>query len=283
MGFDPCNCSLKIQEFIGTPTPKVGAHLGVWGFIPSQCDALLAFTLGPHLRKPSPWLRAQGQGCKPKARVATIWECEVHSLTLSYTPRNMKCDSHVSLLACSFVSFHFGCKPEARVATSAIIIVVLRIQFLVVQKTQPKYNDESLPFNFKHTYQAYFVYPFSLLFSKTYLKQNVLQIIIFILLCRNEDIPNFIILLNFDFFPLEIGNHFLIDFFLATPSLEFVLMQAPFVIMVLRNVVANRPTPNPLWSQKSKLNQHVHLCLPLFLIFQNYAFSNFLCNFYYSL
>jgi hypothetical protein len=29
MGFDPCNRSLKIWESIKTPTPKVGAHLGV--------------------------------------------------------------------------------------------------------------------------------------------------------------------------------------------------------------------------------------------------------------
>jgi hypothetical protein len=29
MGFDPYNCSLKIRESIKTPTPKVGAHLGV--------------------------------------------------------------------------------------------------------------------------------------------------------------------------------------------------------------------------------------------------------------
>ncbi len=36
MGFRPCNVSLKIQEPIGTPTPKVGVHLGVWGFIPSH-------------------------------------------------------------------------------------------------------------------------------------------------------------------------------------------------------------------------------------------------------
>jgi hypothetical protein len=36
MGFDPCNCSLKIQESIRTPTPKVGAHLGMWGFILSH-------------------------------------------------------------------------------------------------------------------------------------------------------------------------------------------------------------------------------------------------------
>jgi hypothetical protein len=36
MGFDPCDFSLKIQDSIGTPTPKVGVHLGVWGFILSH-------------------------------------------------------------------------------------------------------------------------------------------------------------------------------------------------------------------------------------------------------
>jgi hypothetical protein len=36
LGFDPCNHSLKIRESTGTPTPKMGVHLGVWGFIPSH-------------------------------------------------------------------------------------------------------------------------------------------------------------------------------------------------------------------------------------------------------
>ncbi len=36
MSFDLSNRSLNIQEFIGTPTPKVGVHLGVCGFIPSH-------------------------------------------------------------------------------------------------------------------------------------------------------------------------------------------------------------------------------------------------------
>ncbi len=40
MGFDPHNRSLKIWESIGTPTPKVGIHLGVWGFIPSHSPTL---------------------------------------------------------------------------------------------------------------------------------------------------------------------------------------------------------------------------------------------------
>jgi hypothetical protein len=41
MGFDPCNISLKIWESIGSPTPKIGTHLGVWVFIPSHSPTLL--------------------------------------------------------------------------------------------------------------------------------------------------------------------------------------------------------------------------------------------------
>jgi len=41
MGFNPYNCSLKIWESIKTPTPKVGVHFGVWGFIPSHSPTLL--------------------------------------------------------------------------------------------------------------------------------------------------------------------------------------------------------------------------------------------------
>jgi len=67
MSFDPCNHLLKIQESIRTPSPKMGAHLGVWGFIPSHFPALLGawnvtpgVTLGPHLCNPLPWSWAQG-------------------------------------------------------------------------------------------------------------------------------------------------------------------------------------------------------------------------------
>jgi hypothetical protein len=63
MTFDPYNRPLKIQESIGTLTPKVGAHLGVWGFIPSHFLALPGagnvipgLSLGPCLCKPWPWL-----------------------------------------------------------------------------------------------------------------------------------------------------------------------------------------------------------------------------------
>jgi hypothetical protein len=40
MGFYPCNHSLKIWESIRTLTPKVGAQLGVWRFIPSHSFTL---------------------------------------------------------------------------------------------------------------------------------------------------------------------------------------------------------------------------------------------------
>jgi hypothetical protein len=54
LSFDPFNHSLKFWESTGTPSPKVGIVLGVWGFIPS------------------------------------------YSLTLSYTPGSVWCDSRAS-------------------------------------------------------------------------------------------------------------------------------------------------------------------------------------------
>jgi hypothetical protein len=41
IGFDPCNHPLNVWESIGTPTPKMGVHLGVWRFIPSHYFSLL--------------------------------------------------------------------------------------------------------------------------------------------------------------------------------------------------------------------------------------------------
>jgi hypothetical protein len=40
LNFDFCNRFLKIWESIGSPTPKVEAPLGVWGFIPSHFPTL---------------------------------------------------------------------------------------------------------------------------------------------------------------------------------------------------------------------------------------------------
>jgi len=55
LNFDPWNRSLKCQKSTGTPSPKVGVALVVWGFIPSHfhtflgaCDVTLGLPLGPH-------------------------------------------------------------------------------------------------------------------------------------------------------------------------------------------------------------------------------------------
>jgi hypothetical protein len=72
MSFDPYDHLLKIRESIRTPTPKVGAHLGVWGFIPStlsyspkstKCDSRVSLLARPFA---SPCL-----GHEPKVMVAT--------------------------------------------------------------------------------------------------------------------------------------------------------------------------------------------------------------------
>jgi hypothetical protein len=50
----------------------------------------------------------------PKMGVRSV---EVHSLTLSYTFRNMKCDSWASLLARTFVSLCLGHERKVKVVT----------------------------------------------------------------------------------------------------------------------------------------------------------------------
>jgi hypothetical protein len=70
MNFDPWNCPLKIQKSIKSTTFKMGAHLGVCGFIPSHSPTLLrAWNVTPELHfwpaplqtltlvaNPRPWL-----------------------------------------------------------------------------------------------------------------------------------------------------------------------------------------------------------------------------------
>jgi hypothetical protein len=63
--FDSWNRSLKFQESTGTPSPKVGVVLGVWGLTPS------------------------------------------YSLTLSYTPGSVWCDSRASFWPASLWPFCF--------------------------------------------------------------------------------------------------------------------------------------------------------------------------------
>jgi hypothetical protein len=48
----------------------------------------------------------------------SVW---VHSLTLSYTPGNMKCDFWVSFLVHTFASPFLGHKPKAKVTTLKVL------------------------------------------------------------------------------------------------------------------------------------------------------------------
>ncbi len=73
MGFDPCNCSLKIEKSIRILIPKVGIHLGVCGSflhtLPDSWDhemwlsaSLLARTFA-----------SSCLGCEPKVGVTIGW------------------------------------------------------------------------------------------------------------------------------------------------------------------------------------------------------------------
>jgi hypothetical protein len=71
--FDPSNWSLKFWESTGTPSPKAGDALGVWGFTPSHFPTL------PEVPDVTPGLPFGLHPCnpfclgrEPKARVATI-------------------------------------------------------------------------------------------------------------------------------------------------------------------------------------------------------------------
>jgi len=72
MNFDSYNRLLKVQKSIGTLTPKVGIHLGVWGFIPSHIPTLMgAWNVTPGLHS---WPTSFATTClhhKLKVKVAT--------------------------------------------------------------------------------------------------------------------------------------------------------------------------------------------------------------------
>jgi len=66
MGFDPYNGSLKIQESLKTPTPKVGAHSFTLPCTPGsmKCDCHISLLARTFARA--------CLGHEPKVRVATL-------------------------------------------------------------------------------------------------------------------------------------------------------------------------------------------------------------------
>jgi hypothetical protein len=74
MGFGSWNCSIKIRESIETLTPKMGIHLGVWGFIPSHSPTVPgAWDVTPELPSwPTP-LQAFALVASPRLGLQQLW------------------------------------------------------------------------------------------------------------------------------------------------------------------------------------------------------------------
>jgi len=98
MGFCPYNFFLKIRESIRTPTSKVGAQLGLWGFIPSHSLALPgAWNVTPRLHTwPTPsqalalvanlrlWLRHQQSSLiKTNSFIHVCTQIDKHTILLN--------------------------------------------------------------------------------------------------------------------------------------------------------------------------------------------------------
>jgi hypothetical protein len=113
MGFEPCNHLLKIRESIGTLTPNMGVHLGVWGFIPShslallgECDVTLGFFSWHVTLQPFALLASSRLGLQQWL----IW----HFLHFQITTHVTNCSQPLNLnyIQCCLILFlNFSCNP----------------------------------------------------------------------------------------------------------------------------------------------------------------------------
>jgi hypothetical protein len=80
MSFDPWNCSLNIQKSTGISTPKLGAPLGVWGFIPSHFPTLSgAWNATPGLFSWLAPLQALVLVASPRQKLRQAWSHSIPS------------------------------------------------------------------------------------------------------------------------------------------------------------------------------------------------------------
>jgi hypothetical protein len=93
MSFDPYNCPLRIQESIKTPTFKMGAYLGVRGFIPSHSPTLPgAWNVTPELH---------------------FWLAPLQALTLIMSPR-LRLWQYIRLITLKLLYFSNNDKPNKK-------------------------------------------------------------------------------------------------------------------------------------------------------------------------
>ncbi len=157
MNFDPWNCSLKIRESIKILIPKVGAHLGVCGFIPSHYLTLpKAWNVTPELHSQLVPLQSLAMVANPKLR---SWHCH-----LSLLVQNLPCFHlnfrvckleflylftfqtvyiyHLSLIVQNLSSFHF----RFRVYKLESHICLLSKKHLPLESTNPDFVKFSFEF-----------------------------------------------------------------------------------------------------------------------------------------
>jgi hypothetical protein len=107
MGLNPCNHPLKVWKSIRIPIPKMGAHLGVWRFIPSHSLTIpRTWNVTPRLHFWSKSFTSPCHSCKPKVRVTTFTR---HGTFFCAT----KCGVNVVMakvlfLCCTFSFYHFN-------------------------------------------------------------------------------------------------------------------------------------------------------------------------------
>jgi hypothetical protein len=108
MSFDPCNRPLKIQKSIRTPIPKVGAHLGVCGFIPSHPPMLSGvWNVAPGLHSwPAP-LQAFALVTSPRLRLQQALFLYFSSLILCLLLYICLLLCYLMLLLPTFIYFYF--------------------------------------------------------------------------------------------------------------------------------------------------------------------------------
>jgi hypothetical protein len=123
LSFDPSNCSLKFWKSTGTPSPKVGVALGVWGFIPSY-SLTLSNTPG------SMWCDSRASSCLD-SRASSCFNSRTSSYLNSRTSsclnsRTSSClNSQTSSWPATLQPLCLGREPKARVTIDQAVHVVV--------------------------------------------------------------------------------------------------------------------------------------------------------------
>ncbi len=127
MSFDPYNFPLKIRKSIETPTPKVGAHLGVWGFIPSHFPTFLkAWNVTPRIHSwPTP-LQALALVVSSMLRLrqSSYWRFLVPYLVLVMVDRVGGCIVLVAIWVVSGATWMFSIVTFTTMESTSIAVMI---------------------------------------------------------------------------------------------------------------------------------------------------------------